>query len=163
VNPSHTFRPVKANTIILTKLKPKIQTKPKSSKFASLDPVFLLTQTEEFARPVRQNRFRLPPRYPPFDPFNTTYIPLPGPSSPSYALPLAGGNPHMVRGAEKALFRRPIRQSLHSPVLPTTKDLRSQFEGSDPEKEIFRYKSSKQFEASDLGRFFKSKHRSIPK
>ena len=33
-------------------------------------------------------------RYPPFDPFNTTYIPLPGPSSPHFALPLTEGNPH---------------------------------------------------------------------
>ena len=30
-------------------------------------------------------------RYPPFDPFNTTYIPLPGVSDPRFALPLSTG------------------------------------------------------------------------
>ena len=101
--------------------------------------------------------------YPPFDPFNTTYIPLPGPSSPRFALPLSGGNPHMVSGAESALFRRPIRQSLYSPVLPATRGLRSQFSGPDPENDVFKYQSSNQFEASELGRFFRSKNRSVPK
>ena len=51
-------------------------------------------------RPARQFR-RPPPVYPPFDPFNTTYQPLPGPSSPHYALRLETGNPHF---SEKARF-----------------------------------------------------------
>jgi len=168
LRPSNTIRPIKRKPIRPTRFKPtphqtRKPLKFKSSKFASLDPVLLLPQSEEAARPVRQNRFRPPPRYPPFDPFNTTYIPLPGPSSPSYALPLTGGNPHRVKGAETALFRRPIRQSFHSPVLPSTRDLRSQFSGTDPENEVFGYESSKQFEASELGRFFRSKHKSVPK
>jgi hypothetical protein len=37
-------------------------------------------------------------RYPPFDPFNTTYIPLPGPSSPAFALPLDSEDPFMRPG-----------------------------------------------------------------
>jgi len=133
------------------------------SKFASLDPVLLLPQKEEVVRPIRQNRFRPPPQYPPFDPFNTTYIPLPGPSSPRFALPLAGGNPHMVKGAEGALFRRPIRQSLHSPVLPATKDLRGRFSGPDPENDFFKYRSSSQFESSELGRLLRGRPRLVPK
>lgn len=154
LKPSKPVRPIRHKT-----RRPASQ----GSKFGSLDPVLLLPQPEDVARPVRQNRFRPPPRYPPFDPFNTTYIPLPGPSSPRFALPLSGGNPHMVSGAEGTLFRRPIRQSLHSPVLPATKGLRSQFSGPDPEHNVFKYKSSSQFEASELGRFFRSKNRSVPK
>jgi len=154
LKPSNLVQPIRHKT-----RKPASQ----GTKFASLDPVLLLPQPEDVARPVRQNRFRPPPRYPPFDPFNTTYIPLPGPSSPRFALPLSGGNPHMVAGAEGTIFRRPIRQSLHSPVLPTTNDLRSQFSGPDPEHNLFKYKSSSQFEASELGRFFRSRNRSVPK
>jgi len=131
------------------------------SKFGSLDPVLLIQSSGEVARPVRQNR--PPPRYPPFDPFNTTYIPLPGPSSPRFALPLSGGNPHMNKGAESAIFRRPIRQSFHSPVLPATQDLRGKFSGPDPEHEVFKYQSSSQFRASDLGRLLRSRPRSVPK
>jgi len=132
-----------------------------ASKFAGFDPVLLLPSSGEVARPVRQNR--PPPQYPPFDPFNTTYIPLPGPSSPRFALPLSGGNPHMKKGGGSSIFRRPIRQSFRSPVLPATKDLRGRFSGPEPEDDFFKYKSSSQFEASELGRLLRGRVRSVPK
>ena len=47
-----------------------------------------------------------PPVYPPIDPFGTTeYIPLPGPSNPAHALPLANDNPHFHKPQR---FRRPF-------------------------------------------------------
>lgn len=73
----------------------------------------------DLVRPVRQRPFlpnrprpiRPPPRYPPFDPFNTTYLPLPGPSSPHFALPINADNPHMrPGGTNRVRFVRPIRQ-----------------------------------------------------
>jgi len=119
---------------------------------------------EEFrkpaGRPVRQNRGHLrAPVYPPFDPFNTTYIPLPGPSSPEYALKLEGGNPHMFEKARFVKFRRPIRQSRKlkkSPVLPKM----FQQDSSEAENQVrdpFRYKSSNEFENNSfIKSFFQS-------
>ena len=63
----------------------------------------------QIRRPLRPLRDPRGPVYPPVDPFgNTEYIPLPGPSSPHYALPISGGNPHFSR--VKQHFVRPIRQ-----------------------------------------------------
>ena len=39
-------------------------------------------------------------RYPPDDPFNTTYMPLPGPYSPMYALPIIRENPYMEKRSD---------------------------------------------------------------
>jgi len=112
----------------------------------SLEPENLDVDLPENTRPTRQNRFRSqnnfrsqaqhhfgsqqrqnlrsqPPRYPPFDPFNTTYIPLPGPSSPNFALPLTQGNPH----------KRPRNLHFHRPVRHTT------------EKQFFSYHNSADF------------------
>ena len=55
-------------------------------------------------------------RYPPFDPFNTTYIPLPGVSDPRFALPLSSGNPHSFPARPASRFprflsHRPARHS----------------------------------------------------
>jgi len=158
LRPSQPILPVKKKQVHPFKHKPRPSP---GSKFATLDPVLLGPISGEVARPVRQNR--PPPQYPPFDPFNTTYIPLPGPSSPRFALPLSGGNPHMNKGAENAIFRRPIRQSFHSPVLPATQDLRGKYSGPDPELDVFKYESSKQFRSSKLGRLLRSRPRSVPK
>ena len=74
-------------------------------------PSVSFNDIDQFRRPVgrhaRQNsrgRGRAPV-YPPFDPFNTTYIPLPGPSSPQYALRLEADNPHMFEKARFVKFR----------------------------------------------------------
>jgi len=97
-------------------------------------------------------------RYPPFDPFNTTYIPLPGPSSPEFALKLEGGNPHMFEKARFLKFRRPIRQSrkLKSPVLPKMFQKDSSA-AKNQVRDPFRYKSSNEFENnSSVKAFFRS-------
>jgi hypothetical protein len=60
------------------------------------------------------------------DPFgNAEYIPLPGPSSPHYALPIHNENPHFSK--QKHRFVRPIRQSKY------------------PKSNFFKYDSSKDF------------------
>ena len=50
-------------------------------------------------------------RHPPLGIFQAEYIPLPGPSSPYYALPVTRANPHLYQGARQVRFRRPIRQT----------------------------------------------------
>ena len=61
-------------------------------------------------RAQRNQRPRAPPQYPPNDPFGTTeYIPLPGRSHPSFALPVTHENPHF-KPNRATRFRRPIRQ-----------------------------------------------------
>ena len=61
-------------------------------------------------RGQRNQRPRAPPQYPPNDPFGTTeYIPLPGRSHPSFALPVTKENPHF-KPNRQTRFRRPIRQ-----------------------------------------------------
>ena len=77
--------------------------------------------------PWRPQRPNLRPVYPPVDPFgNTEYIPLPGPSSPHYALPIHNNeNPHFSK--TKHRFVRPIRQSKY------------------PKNNFFKYDSSKAF------------------
>ena len=81
-------------------------------KLLDFRPSRLISFGEEFAqflspvvRPVRQQARRPAPVYPPFDPFNTTYIPLPGPSSPHYALRLETDNPHLFEKARFLSFR----------------------------------------------------------
>jgi len=112
-------------------------------------------------RPVRQHRGRggRGPVYPPFDPFNTTYIPLPGPSSPNYALQLQGGNPHMFEKARFVRFRRPIRQSRFlnkpSPVLPSMLQKVNAAKGQVAEP--FKYDASFDFEKSPYFDSFFSK------
>ena len=61
-------------------------------------------------RDQRNQRPRAPPQYPPNDPFGTIeYIPLPGRSHPSFALPVTHENPHFKPNRPNR-FRRPIRQ-----------------------------------------------------
>ena len=82
-------------------------------KLLDFHPSRLFSFGEDFAqflspvvRPARQQARRPPaPVYPPFDPFNTTYIPLPGPSSPHYALKLENDNPHLFEKARFLSFR----------------------------------------------------------
>ena len=77
--------------------------------------------------PWRPQRPALRPVYPPVDPFgNTEYIPLPGPSSPHYALPIHNNeNPHFSKTKQR--FVRPIRQTKY------------------PKSNFFKYDSSKAF------------------
>ena len=77
--------------------------------------------------PWRPQRPALRPVYPPVDPFgNTEYIPLPGPSSPHYALPIHNNeNPHFSK--TKHRFVRPIRHIKY------------------PKSNLFKYDSSKAF------------------
>lgn len=81
----------------------------------------------QIIRRPRPQRPALRPVYPPVDPFgNTEYIPLPGPSSPHYALPIHNNeNPHFSK--TKHRFVRPIRQSKY------------------PKSNFFKYDSSKAF------------------
>ena len=81
-------------------------------KLLDFTPSRLFSFGEDFAqflspvvRPPRQQARRPGPVYPPFDPFNTTYIPLPGPSSPHYALKLENDNPHLFEKARFLSFR----------------------------------------------------------
>ena len=124
-------------------------------------------------------------RYPPFDPFNTTYIPLPGPSSPHYALKLQGDNPHMNEKARFISFRlipfsnylrhflriylhifprRPIRQSRKlqkGEVLPKMfQNLHFKSSDLQPTSDPFKYKSSGTFEKTQFFQSFLSK---VPK
>jgi len=87
-------------------------------RFRGLDSIFL-EQQEHFSRgggrrPERQQKkLRLPPPYPPFNPFNTNYGASylnTGSSSPAFSLPINHDNPHMIPDNEK-FFRRPIRNS----------------------------------------------------
>ena len=54
-------KPVKSKTTIV---RPSVDvgSSAQKHKFGSLDPVFLLPQSEVVARPVRKNRFRPPPQ-----------------------------------------------------------------------------------------------------
>ena len=81
-------------------------------KLLDFTPSRLFSFGEDFAqflspvvRPPRQQARPPGPVYPPFDPFNTTYIPLPGPSSPHYALKLENDNPHLFEKARFLSFR----------------------------------------------------------
>ena len=57
--------------------------------FVSVIPFILYIHT------ILINLYFILLRYPPFDPFNTTYLPLPGPFSPWYALPLIREDPYL--------------------------------------------------------------------
>lgn len=88
------------------------QGRKRQVKLLDFRPSRLISFGEEVAqflspvvRPVRQQARRPAPVYPPFDPFNTTYIPLPGPSSPHYALQLENDNPHLFEKARFLSFR----------------------------------------------------------
>jgi len=124
----------------------------------------------QFQTPARRHprqsrgRGRGVPVYPPFDPFNTTYIPLPGPSSPHYALKLQGDNPHMNEKARFISFRRPIRQSRKlqkGEVLPKMfQNLNFKSSDQQPTSDPFKYKSSGTFEKTQFFQSFSSK---VPK